>query len=109
MVVILTQERRWCCPNCDETAVTNELTAAPGAGAARFHNCRGLRGLTAPMLPEGMVAKVEVREREDYVGDERVQTDGEGRPVMSVVTIREDGQDCIVFAPTAQGNAKDLD
>jgi hypothetical protein len=60
-----------------------------------------LRGLTAPFVPEGTKCKVESKEREDYVGKELVQTDGEGRPVMSVVTTRDEGQDCAVMAPTA--------
>jgi hypothetical protein len=42
-------------------------------------------------------------ERADYVGAERgVRYDGEGRPVMSVITDRWDGSnDCAVFPPTA--------
>jgi hypothetical protein len=44
---------------------------------------------------------VEAQEREDYVGKELVQTDGEGRPIMSVITTRDEGQDCAVLAPTA--------
>jgi hypothetical protein len=53
------------------------------------------------MIPEGTGCKVQAVEREDYVGKEMVQTNGEGRPIMSVVTVRDDGQDCAVFAPTA--------
>ena len=65
-----------------------------------------LRVLTAPMLPEGVAAKVEAREREDYVGQERVQTDENGRPVMSVVTTRDDGQDAILFMPSATADGR---
>jgi hypothetical protein len=58
------------------------------------------------MLPAGTKAKVEAREREDYVNGDRVQLDPElGRPVMSVVTTRDEGQDVIVFAPTATGRS----
>jgi hypothetical protein len=59
------------------------------------------------MVPDGTRCKVEAAEREDYVGKEMVQTDGEGRPVMSVVTTRDDGQDCAVLAPcaTSRGGA----
>jgi hypothetical protein len=53
------------------------------------------------MVPAGTACKVEAREREDYIGAEMVQTDGEGRPVMSVVTTRETGTDCAVLAPCA--------
>lgn len=89
-------ERRWVCPNCPAEAVTRQ--AGPHT---RFHPCRGLRGLTAPMVEAGVVAKVQAVERGDYVRDELVQVDGEGRPVMAVVTTRDDGTDCAVYAPTA--------
>jgi hypothetical protein len=53
------------------------------------------------MVLEGTRACVRAVAREDYVGSEDVQYDGDGRPVMSVVTERDDGQDCAVFAPAA--------
>jgi hypothetical protein len=92
--LLLRGEQHWTCPNCTETAVTVD---APN----RFHNCRGLLGLTAPLVLDGVRAKVEAVEREDYVGREMVQTDAEGRPVMSVVTTRDDGTDVAVLAPCA--------
>lgn len=95
-VVMLGNEQRWECPNCPATDVTHE--AQPHT---RFHACRGLRGLTAPMVPAGTRCKVEAVEREDYINGDDVQVDGNGRPVMSVVTTRDDGQDCAVYAPTA--------
>lgn len=60
------------------------------------------------MVMAGTSAKIVAVEREDYVGTDLVQTDGEGRPIMSVVTVRDDGQDCMVFAPTATAKAKEL-
>lgn len=93
----LTPEHRWVCPNCTQTDVTHE--ARPHT---RFHACRGLRGLTAPMVPAGSDCKVEAVERGDWVGRELVTADGEGRPVMSIVTTRADGSnDCAVLAPCA--------
>jgi hypothetical protein len=92
-------ERRWECPNCDHVDVTRE--ALPHS---RFHNCAGLAGLSAPMVPAGTRCKVEAVEREDYVGAEDVQYDGDGRPVMAVVTTRDDGNDVAVYAPTAHGS-----
>jgi hypothetical protein len=90
-------EHRWECPNCDHQHLTRE--AQPHTP---FHSCRGLLGgMTAPMIPAGTRAKVEAREREDYIGSELVQLHN-GRPVMSVVTTRDDGQDTAVFAPTAR-------
>ena len=93
---LLTREHRWECPNCTVTDVTHEVQPH-----TRFHPCRGLRGLSAPMVPAGTRCKVEALEREDYVRGELVQTDGEGRPVMSVQTTRDDGTDLAVYAPTA--------
>lgn len=93
---LLAVERRWVCPNCPATDVTRE--AQPHT---RFHACRGLRGLTAPMVPAGTRCKVEAVQRQDYVGRELVQTDAGGRPVMAVVTTRDDGNDVAVLAPCA--------
>lgn len=95
-VLLSSPQQRWECPNCTATDVTR--VADPHT---RFHSCRGLKGLTAPMVPAGTRAKVEAVEREDWVGSEVVQTDGDGRPVMAVVTTRDDGQDCAVLAPLA--------
>lgn len=98
-VPLLRAEQHWTCPNCLLTEVTHE--ARPHT---RYHACRGLRGLTAPMIPEGVKCKVEAMERQDYIGPEMVQKDGEGRPIMSIVTTRDDGStDCAVLAPTAVG------
>lgn len=94
-------ERRWECPNCPFTDVTHEVQPH-----SRFHSCAGLAGLSAPMVPAGTRCKVEAVERGDYVGDEAVQLDGNGRPVMSVVTTRDDGQDCAVYAPSAHLNLR---
>lgn len=98
---MLSAEHRWSCPNCDLEQTTYE--AQPHT---RFHSCRGLRGLTAPMVPAGARCKVEAVEREDYVGRDTPQIDGEGRPVMAIVTTREDGQDCAVLAPVAIGRVR---
>jgi hypothetical protein len=94
--VLLAPEQHWVCPNCTETSVTHEVQPH-----TRFHACRGLRGLTAPMVPSGTHCKVEAVEREDYVNGDLVTLDGEGRPVMSVVTTRDEGTDAAVFAPCA--------
>ncbi len=102
MIPILVNRRHWTCPNCAFEDVTNE--ARPHS---RFHACAGLHGLTAPMVMKGTKAKVEAKEREDYIGED-VVPHHEGRPVMSVVTTRDDGQDVAVFAPTATGTMKEL-
>jgi hypothetical protein len=99
MTVLLQQEQHWSCPNCTLTEVTHETNPH-----VRFHACRGLKGLTAPMVPAGTACKVEAVERGDYVGDEIVTVDGDGRPVMAVVTTRDNGNDVAVFAPCARGD-----
>lgn len=90
-------DTHWVCPNCPVEAKT------PGTVPNRFHTCRGrgvYAGLTAPMVPKGVSAKVTAHEREDYVGGELVQYH-QGRPVMAVSTETDHGRDVAVFAPTA--------
>lgn len=94
--VALTPERHWACPNCQVTSMTRD--ARPHT---QFHTCRGLLGITAPLVEDGTRCKIEIARREDYVGADVPHLDGEGRPVMSVNTTRDDGTDCAVLAPTA--------
>lgn len=96
MVILTPPVIDWYCPNCPEVQQTREPRPH-----TKFHTCMGLRGLTAPLLRVGVKAKVEAHDREDYVANEIVQTDNTGRPVMSVTTTRDDGEDVIVFAPTS--------
>ena len=100
-LILTAPETRWVCPNCDATDVTRE-----SGPHTRFHPCRGLRGLTAPMVQAGTKAKVTAHEREDYIGGDMVQTDGEGRPIMSIVTTRDEGQDVTVLAPCATARSE---
>ena len=53
------------------------------------------------MVPDGTKCKVEAIERGDYIDKEIVRVDGNGRPIMSIITSRDNGQDCTVYAPTA--------
>lgn len=55
------------------------------------------------MIEDGVKAKVTAHEREDYIGEEGVTLDGAGRPIMSVITTRDNGQDVAVMAPVAKG------
>jgi len=89
--------RRWYCPECKLTSRTED----DGTGQ-RYHICRKLRGLSVPMVLEGVKARIVLREREDYVNGDAVQLDPERhRPVMSIDVVRENGNDSIVLAPTA--------
>ena len=79
----------------------------PRAGAAHPH--AHLPPAARPdraLVRVGTKAKVTVTEREDYVGDEVVATDATGRPVQSVITERDDGQDVAVYAPAATASGK---
>jgi hypothetical protein len=95
-VILQPPAQRWVCPNCPQSDITH---GKPN----RFHRCRGLGGLTAPMVLEGFAGRVRAALREDYVGDALVQYDADGRPVSAVVTERADGSnDVTVQAPTAK-------
>lgn len=96
--MVLDVETDWSCPNCDHVRRT------PTAQRHTVvHTCAGLHGLIAPLVRAGTRCKIEAREREDYVGQERPQTNALGRPIMSIVTTRDDGVDCRVLAPVAVG------
>lgn len=88
------------CPNCTVTSVTH-LRVLPGQSAQEMHNCAGLAGIVAPMVLDGVRCKVEAVERGDWVRDEMVRYDGNGKAVMAIVTTRDDGYDCAVLAPAA--------
>jgi hypothetical protein len=94
------REQLWHCQNCSSAARTVDAKVP-------HHPCPKLAGLMVPLVRRGESAKVEVVERQDYIGSELVQVDGHGRPVMAVVVTRDDGQDCTVFAPTAQGSVRE--
>lgn len=84
----------WECPAC---GLTDQTTPAK---ANRYHNCPRMGGLTTPLVRKGVKAKHEAVMREDYVGDELVRLDDQGRPVMAIKTTRDNGQDVTVFAPS---------
>jgi hypothetical protein len=95
--------RIWHCPNCDAAART--ITSK-----VPWHHCGGLKGLTAPLIPDGEKARVAAVDREDYVGKEHVQTDGDGRPVMALDVERADGSsDRVVYAPAAYATAGEIE
>ncbi len=96
-VLLQVPATHWVCLSCDREDVTR--VAGPHQ---RMHDCPALAGLSVPFVVAGTRGEHRVREREDYIGAELVQLDGRGRPVMSVRTIREDGEDCTVYAPTAR-------
>lgn len=102
-VALIESVHRWYCPNCGKEDTTQEKRPH-----TRMHTCPRLGFLTAPMLPAGTQAKVFAVEREDYLGADagKVRLDSNGRPVMSIVTVRDNGQDAVVFAPLAAGTGR---
>lgn len=97
MTVILSGETCWECPNCDMTDV---CSVKPGQ--SRMHNCPGLKGLVAPLVPAGTKCKVERTNWEDYVRyDFAVRKDEEGTPVSAINVTRDDGNDVVVFPGAA--------
>lgn len=102
MIPLLHPEAHWVCPNCTSQLKTPGIPSKP-----ILHPCRGMAGLLVPMVPAGTKCKIEVVERSDYVGSERVQVNGEGRPVMAAMTTRDEGQDTTVYAPCATIDLKE--
>lgn len=89
-------------------AVTHRAPVKPGESATEFHHCAGLASMWAPMVPAGTRCKSVAVEREDYVGDQDVRYDDDGRPIMAVSVVRDDGEDRAVYAPTAHLKLGDL-
>ena len=89
-----------CCPSCGHTQ------PRPAGGGTPMHACPGMAGLVVPLVPEGTRAEHRAVEREDYVAGADVRLDGNGRPVMHVRTVRDDGEDLTVYAPTAHVEAR---
>lgn len=104
---VLLRPPRMVCPNCQAAAPAQLGRVRPGSGAGQFHRCAGLAGMLAPLVPEGMRMQVRAVEREDYIGGERVRLDANGRPIMAVHTLRDDGHDTAVFAPVARADVKE--
>ena len=91
----LTLHRDWvCAKDCGAHARTYDHMLP-------HHRCKKMAGLMVALIPAGTKAKVEAIERQDYVGKELVQTDLDGRVIMSTVVTRDEGQDCTVYAPCA--------
>ena len=103
---ILKPTQWWECPSCTKQHVTHDMRVI-----TPMHPCGGLRGLMAPYVRvynnHGTRLRHEVVEREDYVGQEKgLNSDGEGKVVMAVRTLRPDGSfDCAVFPGRATATA----
>jgi hypothetical protein len=99
---LLTTVEDWRCPNCPAAERTKGLPA----NAARFHNCPGLHGLSAPLVRAGVRCKVTAEERQDYLGDEIQARGDDGRQYMAVRTTTADHDDLLVFAGLARAEMR---
>ena len=101
-VPLLEAFQDWYCPNCPQTDRTRPLPP----GTSQYHNCRGLHGLSAPLIRAGVSCKVTAEERQDYLGSE-IQARGEdGRQYMAVRTTTDDHDDLLVFAGLARAEMR---
>lgn len=103
MAPLVKPVREWYCPECGFTDTTNDAVLT-----THYHICPRLRFLAVGLVPVGTKARIVLKEREDYVGNENVQLDPERqRPVMSIITLRDDGSnDTVVLAPSATGTGR---
>lgn len=93
--VRLDYTKHWECPKCPAQHVSNRPEIH-----TPLHNCPGVVGALIPFVEAGVKADFRINRREDYLGSDSAQTDRNGVPVMSITTLREDGEDCTVLAPT---------
>lgn len=91
--------KNWYCPACDKQHVTK--ISDPHSP---LHQCPKFRGAWIPFVEAGMDAGFRVNYRQDYLGKDTAITDGDGNVVQSVTTQRENGEDCTIFAPSANVN-----
>lgn len=67
-----------------------------------MHACKGMAGMSVPLVRVAGRVHLKAIEREDYIGNETVQYDGNGRPIMAIVQEYADGHtDATIYAPTA--------
>ncbi len=95
------------CPTCDHREPAGPFNPEIGLMyQGRFHSCKGLKGVIAPLVPEGLACKTEKVDREDYEGGELVQRDDDGRPVMAVHMTADNTEHHIVLPPTARASSE---
>lgn len=101
----LKAEHHWSCPSCGADQVTHRTDAH-----TPFHDCRALGGLSVPFVDAATRATHQMTEREDYIGPGQIVTrHGDGRPIMNIRTIRDDGEDLTVYPSCAVIRAEAID
>jgi hypothetical protein len=96
MILLNTPVVRWECQFCTAELATEGVPLEP-----LLHVCPGKAGFLMPMTQQGERVGVKTHEREDYIGNDIVRTDGEGRPIMATTITHDDSEDRLVYVPTA--------
>lgn len=112
MIPILNPVHRWQCPSCGAQHVTNDVRIH-----IPMHLCKAHQGLDMPYVevPRGHSelhrrdGHHEIVERGDWIGKEKGVVIVDGRAVMAVHTVRDDGHDTHVYAPVATAKSKEHD
>lgn len=93
--ILSSPNKNWYCPECSRQHITK--VSEPHTP---LHQCASLRGAWVPFVEEGIKARFRVNYREDYLRTDTATVDGEGKPIQSINTQRDDGEDCTIFAPS---------
>lgn len=97
MTPILEPRQYWHCNECN----ADHVTSRPDVHTP-MHPCFAMKGLMVPFVPAGSKARLRINYREDYVRGDTVDVQEDGRVVMSIQTLHEDGrEDCTAYAPCA--------
>ena len=94
--IVIRMDTNWQCNSCG----MQHVEPARAEVITPMHACGGMAGAWVPFVPANSTARLRVEERQDYIGKDTPFVDAKGRPIMSVYTMREDGEDCHILAPT---------
>ena len=93
----------WHCPNCNVPHVRGPSDLQ----GVMLHACPGKGGVSCPMIPLGTRAEIVLLAREDYEGTERgLMHHEDGRSIMAVKTVRDEGEDVVIFPGLATVTTK---
>lgn len=95
-VDLIPVEQTWACQDCPTRIRARVGTQTP------LHPCPAHNGVRLPMLAEGERGDLRLKVRDDYVGNEDVSYDEQGRPICAAEIVREDGNDVWAYAPAAR-------
>ena len=94
--IVVQMDTYWQCNSCGR----QHIEPAQAEVTTPMHACGSLAGAWVPFVPANSNGRLRLVEREDYVGNDTVSTDANGRVIMSAYVQRDDGEDCFILAPT---------